>query len=172
MIALVTIVTVAGIGAARRGSDGRDVPNVSLATGEVSILRQDHSEALIPAVWWVASGRPMHVSPELADPSGGLPIVVHAERAVQPAAEQWRGLIERYEGWDVEKMLRIVQCESSGDPDIISLPDYDGIRNYGGFQHHGDPFAAGHPEYSTHQAYLKWQARGYQPWVGSMGCWG
>ncbi len=84
----------------------------------------------------------------------------------------WRALHEQYDGWDVEKMLRIVECESHGDPDAVSSPDADGLRNYGGHQHHGDAFAAGHPEYSTHQAYLKWQTRGYQPWIGSMGCWG
>ena len=84
----------------------------------------------------------------------------------------WRALHEQYDGWDIGIMLRIVECESGGNAAAESPPDTDGLRNYGLHQHHGDPFAAGHPEYSTHQAYLKWQARGYQPWIGSQGCWG
>ena len=60
-------------------------------------------------------------------------------------------------------MLRIIACESGGDPNAISPPDYDGIQNYGGLQLHGDPGGLD-PVYAVQEAHRKWLYGGYRQW--------
>lgn len=98
------------------------------------------------------------------------PYVEYVPRSIQ-SYDFWRELVSRYTDWDIDTMLRIISCESGGDAGAISPPDSDGIPNYGPFQAHGDPEAAQSIEYALENAHEKFKARGYQPWVGSMGCW-
>ena len=46
-----------------------------------------------------------------------LPILTTA------GVEQWRGLVAQYP-WDVTTVLRIMQCESGGDPTATGGPNY------------------------------------------------
>ena len=68
-------------------------------------------------------------------------------------------------------MLRIIDCESGGDPSAISPPDYDGLTNYGLTQNHGDPESLD-PVVGIERAHEKFVAAGgYSPWRGSQYCW-
>lgn len=42
--------------------------------------------------------------------------LVPAVNPVSGNVEQWRGLVAAYGGWDVDRMLRIMACESGGSP--------------------------------------------------------
>ncbi len=80
--------------------------------------------------------------------------------------EQWRNLVAAYTGWDVDRMLRIMSCESGGNPNA-----YNGATGVAGlFQIHplwqkvwpGDYFD---PWTNVAVAYQIWLVQGYGAWV-------
>jgi hypothetical protein len=81
-------------------------------------------------------------------------------------AGQWRDLIGAYP-WPVDEALRVVACESSGDPSAY----YAG--NYGLFQINavhwrrvsGDLEALFDPLVNTRVAYEIWADQGWAPWA-------
>lgn len=78
-------------------------------------------------------------------------------RTYRPGVEQWRAAVSQYP-WNVETALRIMQCESGGNPNAYN-------SKYGAtglFQIlHGpwDPYA------NIARAYEMYSQRGWQPWV-------
>ena len=80
--------------------------------------------------------------------------------------EQWRGLVAAYPLWDVDRMLRIMACESGGNPNA-----YNGSTGVAGlFQIHplwqkawpGDYYD---PAINVAVAYQVWLEQGYRAWV-------
>lgn len=80
--------------------------------------------------------------------------------------EQWRGLVAAYPLWDVDRMLRIMNCESGGSPTA-----YNGVTGVAGlFQIHplwqkvwpGNYYD---PATNVAVAYQVWLEQGYDAWV-------
>jgi len=94
-----------------------------------------------------------------------------ASDGVSADDRRWEWIVGHFSDWSPELMLRIIDCESGGDPDAVSAPDYDGLRNYGLFQIHGEPEELD-LAYNIERAHEKWQRSQYWPWIGSVGCWG
>lgn len=111
---------------------------------------------LVDAVAAAPVSVPEHPEPDPRPaPSVTVPVLSGAD---------WAGLLARYPGWDVGTMLRIIDCESGGNPGAVSPPDSDGVPNYGGLQLHGDPGGL-NPEYAVAEAYRKWSNGGYGHWA-------
>ena len=84
---------------------------------------------------------------------------------------EYRGIVAQFD-WDVMTAMRVIQCESGGDPNaynpsgayglmqLMDVPLYDPAANiaygYGMYSGWGDSS----------------QARGWQPWEASRHCWG
>lgn len=104
------------------------------------------------------------------------PTTTHASRSlvhprptvprVQPAptyAGDWVSLIASLP-WDSATALRIVRCESGGNPNAYNRSS----GATGLFQILNGPFD---PIANVRTAFGMWQSRGWQPWYSSARCW-
>jgi hypothetical protein len=82
--------------------------------------------------------------------------------------EQWRPLVEVYD-WDTERMLRIMRCESGGNPNAVSHTD-----DWGLLQLHAPLWTKAfgvtrqqllEPTLNVDLAWRIWADWGYQAWV-------
>jgi soluble lytic murein transglycosylase-like protein len=79
-------------------------------------------------------------------------------------AGNWRALVASF-AWDVGTALRIIQCESRGNPNARNPRS----SARGLFQILGGPLD---PEANVRLAFSMYSSRGWQPWNASRGCWG
>jgi hypothetical protein len=87
-------------------------------------------------------------------------------RADVPGVAQWRGAVSAY-GWPVEEALRVMSCESGGQPTAT------GGANYGLFQINavhsarvgGNLQALYDPATNIRVAYDIWADQGWAPWA-------
>ena len=89
------------------------------------------------------------------------------EPVVQPVAKEcdkYRDLFSQYD-WDVNTALAICQAESSGIPDNVSPPNWDGSRDYGLMQLNQIPILdpAANIEYAYYHKYKTPQ--GWNHWT-------
>lgn len=74
-------------------------------------------------------------------------------------------------------MLRVMGCESGGDPTNVGPhgrggpPNDDGLYDYGLFMIHGEPQALD-PVYNVRRAHEKFEEGGLAHWASSRECWG
>lgn len=78
--------------------------------------------------------------------------------------EQWRPLVASYPDWSVDLMLRVMWCESRGNPNA----DNPRSTANGLFQILDGPFD---PAANVSLAHSMWSSRGTQPWSASRSCW-
>lgn len=78
--------------------------------------------------------------------------------------ERWRSMVAVYTDWNVDLMLRIMGCESGGDPNNKNRSS----SASGLFQILGGPFD---PAANIAVAHSMWATRGTQPWTASASCW-
>lgn len=79
---------------------------------------------------------------------------------VIPSVMRWADLISRY-GWDLCAALRIIDCESDGDPWVMNAAGSGAC----GLWQHLPCEGLGDPELSTAIAWDKYSRRGWQPWT-------
>lgn len=137
-------------------SDWLSTPAVSsVMLAELEDMKSRHPcfpEACLAAT---VETNPARANPTVAAPSG-----------MGSDVEQWRGLVAAYTGWDVDRMLRIMRCESGGNPYA-----YNGRTGVAGlFQIHplwqkawpGDYYD---PATNVAVAHSVWLEQGYGAWV-------
>jgi hypothetical protein len=100
-------------------------------------------------------------------------------RSSRPAVARWRPLVAEYP-WDVETALRVIACESDGDPEAVN--PWSGAA--GLFQLYGWRWLAERlfgrrdvltPWVNVATAFVLWQDSGGTfrwHWGASRGCWG
>lgn len=91
--------------------------------------------------------------PPLPEPGAICPGVI-------PAVTRWADLISRY-GWNLCEALRIIDCESDGDPWVMNAAGSGAC----GLWQHLPCEGLGDPELSTAIAWDKYSRRGWQPWT-------
>lgn len=123
--------------------------------------------------------------PSIGDTSKGLPRAPEYSRLIPldpDSAEDWRPLIEVFFApGDVDRAVRVVQCESHGDPDAKNPRS----TASGLFQHLASfwperSVKAGYSEYGVFDpianvavaAWLVYDGGGWSHWNPSRGCWG
>jgi soluble lytic murein transglycosylase-like protein len=100
--------------------------------------------------------------------------------AVVDLAERWRPIVASYVDWDADTAIRIIGCESRGDPAAVNpssgaaglfqtMPDWQGLafRLFGS----GNLFD---PAVNVGLAHFLWQDDGGRfgwHWASSVGCW-
>jgi hypothetical protein len=102
-----------------------------------------------------------------------------ASRSMRPAVARWRPLVAEYP-WDVETALRIISCESEGDPDAVNpwsgaaglfqaMPEWGRLTwRLFGSRNLLDPVV------NTALAFLLWEDSGGRfswHWGASVACW-
>lgn len=89
------------------------------------------SNGALAGLWVVA--RPLQAVPiEVARAeTGERPSVVRQTGMPHLLAStaDWQSLVSRYDDWDVAKMLKIINCESGGDENVVS-PDGANVGAY------------------------------------------
>ena len=102
--------------------------------------------------------------------------------AATEAVQRWRPLVSQYP-WDVELALKVIACESGGDPSVWNR---QGSGAHGLFQLLGWEWLAfrlfgvwdvSDPEVNTAIAHIIWRESGGRfgtgmGWAASVGCWG
>lgn len=80
--------------------------------------------------------------------------------------EQWRQLVAAYTRWDVDRMLRIMECESHGNPAAKNpRSSATGLFQIMGFWQKVWPGDYTDPQTNVAVAYQIWLAQGYRAWV-------
>lgn len=110
--------------------------------------------------------QPQKATPEPLKPSQTTTTAPKPE-TLTGGVEQWRGMVAHFSGWDVDRMLRIMACESGGVPNITNR---QGSGAAGLFQimpfwqsvWPGDYFD---PWINAAVAYQIWLQQGYGAWV-------
>lgn len=92
-------------------------------------------------------------------PAGGC--MANRAKTVAEAHACWDGLIASYP-WNTTTAFRIMYCESKGNPHAVGIPTRWG-RAQGLFQIL--PGGSFDPATNAQQAWAKYQARGWAPWV-------
>lgn len=77
------------------------------------------------------------------------------------AVERWRPLVSQYP-WSVETVLRIMKCESGGNPNAVGPRQPNGSHPIGLMQILNGPFD---PAANIALAYKMYSQRGWQPWA-------
>jgi soluble lytic murein transglycosylase-like protein len=98
--------------------------------------------------------------------------------AAVAAVEQWRPALDAY-AWPVDTALRVIACESLGDPDAVNpssgasglfqvmpyLHQWRVWRLFGEWRSLRDPWV------NIAIAFELWEIGGWAPWTASAGCW-
>lgn len=101
-----------------------------------------------------------------------------SSRSGRAVVQQWRPALEAYV-WPVETALRVIACESLGDPDAVnpssgaaglfqvmpSLHRWRVWRLFGEWRSLLDPWV------NIAIAFELWDVGGWAPWASSRGCW-
>lgn len=120
------------------------------------------------AEFWIVYERlapvPTPTPPPAPVPAPAQRVPAPVQHSAPASVERWRGLVAKYVDWDAEVMLRIIACESGGQPDAVS-PDG---QNAGAYQEnviHGYSYAEmTDPVRSTEIAHDIWLSQGYEAW--------
>jgi len=83
-----------------------------------------------------------------------------------PGVEQWRAILSQYP-WDVDRMMRIIEHESHGDPNAYN-PDGPYVGMFQQLNQAGEYDGTWQdPSWQIRSAYELWCANGYAPWSGT-----
>jgi hypothetical protein len=117
-----------------------------------------------------------------AEDGDDAPRFAPSSRGTRPAVSRWRPLLEQYPDWDVDTGLRVIDCESGGDPAVWN---YQGSGAVGLWQLLGWEWLARRlfgsalmtdPWVNTAVAHVIWLESGGRfgtsmGWAASAGCW-
>lgn len=129
---------------------------------------EPYEMAELQAFLWANRPRPVILQARPAQAASPAPVsqdVQVSSIEINFQVEQWRGLVASYPGWDVDRMLRIMDCESGGNPwaknprssatglfQVMASIWHDGRDLY-------DPYV------NIDVAHYVWTEQGYRAWV-------